>query len=34
MEAFTIAIFDYIHEIEILKHILDQEEFSIISKMN
>jgi hypothetical protein len=26
METFiTIAIFDYIHEIEILKHILDQE---------
>ena len=26
MEAFiTIAIFDYIHEIEILKHLLDQE---------
>lgn len=28
MEAFiTIAIFDYIHEIEILKHRLDQEGF-------
>jgi len=27
MEAFiTIAVFDYIHEIEILKHRLDQEE--------
>jgi hypothetical protein len=26
MEAFiTIAVFDYIHEIEILKHRLDQE---------
>jgi hypothetical protein len=33
MEKFiTIAVFDYIHEIQILKHRLDQENYSIFLK--
>jgi hypothetical protein len=35
MEAFiTIAVFDYIHEIEILKHRLDQEGLQYYFRIN
>jgi hypothetical protein len=34
MEKFiTVAVFDYVHEIQILKHRLDQENYSILNEI-